>query len=276
MKHFFQQLQTDLDRLLEQAQDNENVFVRLELSVKSTRTVLLQLREYIAENGFENPEDEVVFFKNIKPVFYSRFIYYQWLYSLESRKPLGGKLALQEYYHSELKSLKHFFNRNHSFYEYYRAGWTFLDEFYFRRQGPNYHTTGDDHDFDPLFSTSHDYILAKIRAAEVLEGYLESLLSEPDKIEQGPNLQQKLKWTGDTINLVEIAYGIWLTGQMNNGNAGIAEIIRWLEKVFQVRIGRAHRRWVEIAQRKRTSYTKHLDQMKNAILQRIDNELDVK
>ncbi|MDB4919096.1 MAG: RteC protein [Mucilaginibacter sp.] len=60
-----------------------------------------------------------------------------------------------------------------------------------------------------------------------------------------------LSWTGETINLVEFGYGIWLTGQIKYGNASITEIIQWLEAHFNVKIGKAHRRWQSIMSRKR-------------------------
>jgi hypothetical protein len=82
-----------------------------------------------------------------------------------------------------------------------------------------------------------------------------------------------LKWTGESINLVEIAYGIWLTGQVNHGQASITEIVEFLEKALRVRIGKSHRRWQSIASRKRLSYTKFLDECKTAIEKRVDEEM---
>ena len=86
----------------------------------------------------------------------------------------------------------------------------------------------------------------------------------------GRKFSVDLKWTGDTINLVEIAYGIWLTGQVNQGNSSITEIMELLEEAFQVKIGRPFRRWQEISQRKMISPTKYIDQVKAQILKRID------
>lgn len=46
-----------------------------------------------------------------------------------------------------------------------------------------------------------------------------------------------------------------------------------LESVFRVRIGKPHRRWQSIASRKKLSYTKFLDQCKQAIGKRVDEEM---
>ena len=80
-----------------------------------------------------------------------------------------------------------------------------------------------------------------------------------------------LRWTGESINLVELAYGIWLTGQLNNGNATISEIIRWMEASLGIHVGRAYRRWTEISRRDRVHSTKFIDRMKESIDERIRN-----
>jgi len=87
-----------------------------------------------------------------------------------------------------------------------------------------------------------------------------------------------MRWTGETINLVEIAYGIWLTGQLNNGQlnngqVSVTEIVEFLEVAFRVKIGKPHRRWQGIARRKRLGYTRFLDEMKGAIEKRVEEEL---
>lgn len=84
-----------------------------------------------------------------------------------------------------------------------------------------------------------------------------------------------LRWTGESINLVELAYGIWLTGQLNNGNATISEIIRWMEASLGIHVGRAYRRWTEISRRDRVHSTKFIDRMKDSIDGRIRNGEDL-
>ncbi|RYY14119.1 MAG: hypothetical protein EOO04_30760 [Chitinophagaceae bacterium] len=129
--------------------------------------------------------------------------------------------------------------------------------------------------FDPEFSTAGDYVFARFIANERTQEFLTNCLYGPEETETLSGMTKRrvtLKWTGDAINLAEMAYGIWLTGQVNHGNAGIAEIMGWLEVNFQVNIGRPFRRWQSISSRKRVSQVKYLDQMKAAILKRLDDE----
>jgi len=65
------------------------------------------------------------------------------------------------------------------------------------------------------------------------------------------------------------------TGQVNNGDAGVAEIIQALECAFQVNVGRAYRRWQSISQRKRVSPVKYINQMRDAIKKRLDEGNDL-
>lgn len=102
---------------------------------------------------------------------------------------------------------------------------------------------------------------------------LERIAVSLEKDEATPSTATpSLRWTGESINLVELAYGVWLTGQLNNGNATISETIRWMESSLDIRIGRAYRRWTEISRRDPVNTTKFLDRMKVAILERIRNE----
>jgi hypothetical protein len=133
---------------------------------------------------------------------------------------------------------------------------------------------------DPLpgFSTALDHTFAKFIAYEHLQLYLVGQLTDLFAETKLPakRATRILKWTGETINLAELAYGIWLTGQLNHGKASMAEIMRWLEEIFGLHIGDPHRRWQEIAQRKSVSPTKYLDLMVAEVKQRLENEHDLK
>ena len=121
------------------------------------------------------------------------------------------------------------------------------------------------------------YLFAKFLAYENVQHYILELISEikisniMNSLTANSESDTEMKWTGDAINIIEVAYGIWLTGQLNNGNATLTQIVKWLETNLKVTIGNIQSRFAEISSRKRLSPTKFLDQMKDAILKRIDN-----
>ena len=250
---------------------------RLHHSLPIINRVNSELREYILREGFINEEEEVYFFKLVKPKFIALQLYESLFYSLSTQTPCGTKEMVNAYYEGELLQVLREFRLNEFHYQYYRTKATELDHLYFLRNAkPINIPIVDLSEPFPGYSTAMDYSIAKFIAYERLQAYLLELMTdvyaERRMVKQGLEIGLKLKWTGESINLVELAYGIWLTGQINNGNASITEIIQWLEVNFRVKIGLAFRRWYAISQRKRVSTTKYVDQMRAAILKRLDDE----
>jgi hypothetical protein len=250
---------------------------KLSGALNSITLALEELRAYVLAHPFTNAAEEIHFFKYEKPRFFANQIFLLEQFTIENQKPLEDKELQRTYYQNELKFVLRFFEQYKFQYGYFEMAATELDDKYFlRNAGPISMIMPVLPDRDPEFSTNADYLFAKFIAYEKLQDFIIKQLWDLSH----PNLDQPvvsrkfsvdLKWTGDTINLVEIAYGIWLTGQVNHGNATITEIIELLEEAFQVKIGRPFRRWTEIAQRKMVSPTKYIDHCKAEILKRIDD-----
>jgi hypothetical protein len=241
--------------------------------------VINDIKAEVLKNGFAIQEEEIYFFKHIKPSFYALQIFELLLHDLSVRKPVGTPEMLKVYFEEELAYLLRMFRTNAFHYHYYKTGATELDDRYFLRNAePGRIPIMDVIDPLPGFSTTLDFTFARFIAYERLQLYLldelTALYSE-NKVSVKKS-GRKLKWTGETINLAELAYGIWLTGQLNHGKASMAETARFLEEVFGVHIGDPHRRWQEIAQRKSVSPSKYLDLMAAEIRRRLENELDLK
>ena len=62
------------------------------------RPLFEELRQFIHNYNFLNDDEEIEFFKNIKPFILSKLIYYNDIYLLELRKPNGSKEVLKEHY----------------------------------------------------------------------------------------------------------------------------------------------------------------------------------
>ncbi len=81
-----------------------------------------------------------------------------------------------------------------------------------------------------------------------------------------------MRWTGDTIYLAELGYGIYLTRQLNGGTATLTDIFQWLEESLNVTIGKPSKRLAELKARKRLSQTKYTDEMKDSIRNKIERD----
>lgn len=250
---------------------------RLSASLQLIRSLLNQLREQAILHPFKGRMEEIHFFKNVKPCFLSAKIFEQERYNLEQSKPIGTWEKLLTFYEKELDIIQRFFAQYAYLYQYYRSGLVELDELYFVRGAevpavfvPEY---GEP---DPEFSTAGDYLFAKFKAFEQLRDYILEYIrlgSPASLATTGNGYQSKpLLWTGESINLVELGYGLFDSGQLNNGKAGVNDIFKWLEEHFNVSIGIPARRFVEIKRRKRLSRTRFLDNMRESVNKKIEKD----
>ena len=243
-------------------------------SVAAIRDTLGRMREEIIENPFEDQAEEILFFKDCKPRCYALMILEFEAFNLEQNKPVGTDDLLRQYYLEELELIRRFFAHNAFWYGYYRNGMTELDTVYFiRGQDLKNVLFPGAPEQDPVFSTGADYLFSKFIAFEQMQEKLLGAIRALEPAQPGAGESRKsrvLRWTGESINLVELGYGLFDTGQFNNGQAGIGEIFSWLEENLQISIGIPARRFVEISRRKRLSRTKFLDQLRDAVNRKVD------
>lgn len=278
MLKFSEKLYAQLKEEIAQIQATEtDPFKILSANLKCTRVALKELKGYILKNPFKDETEQIYFFKHIKPKFYCLHIFYLEKYNIETSIPVGDTEMLKSFYKDEIKAVSRFFQHIYFHYQYYRLGATELDELYFVR-GVEVQSVliPEVPEPDPVFSTSCDYLFSKIKAYELLQDYVLQMLRSLDPAII-PAIDEKelpeLKWTGDKVNLVEVIYAFYFTGQLNSGNADIALIIQFMERHLKIDLSRAYRDFIDIRKRKVISPTKYIDQMRNSIHKRIDDEL---
>jgi hypothetical protein len=279
MKEFLKKLYNSLKEELEVIVDFGTLPVRrLAAALTALGEALITIKAYLKNSPFKSENEEIDFFKHEKPLFVSEQLYAIEIFTIETNRPIGDIAALKTYYELELAVIKRFFNQYQFLYQYFIHELKELDSLLFiRGQTPSNIILPENGGTDPEFSTACDSLFAKFMAYERLREYIMGELESLDNL-TGVILPAangkfvELIWTGESINLVEVAYGIWLTGQINNGNATITEIIQWLEVHLQVKIGRAYRRWQSISRRKRVATTKYIDEIREALLKRLDDE----
>lgn len=279
MKHFTDTLYTSLLQEIEQLEEDNASSPAVQrikiLDVLHQR--MEELKNRVLEQGFASTEEEIYFFKYQKPKISSLLIYHARLDMIELTKPEGTRQDLLCFYENELAAIRRFFNQNLPLYQYFRSEASYLDEKLFLRGRQDIAGLVSllKLEADERFSTAADLLIARMMANEKLKAVLHQRIAQLEQPSAGllasPPVR-RLRWTGEAINLVEIAYGWHCTGQINHGQAGIAEIVRWLEENLGVSIGRPYRRFTEIKRRKLLSQTRFLDQMREAILRKLDEE----
>lgn len=265
MIQFSRKVLSDLEGELQViAFDYDNPIVMCEKSTEATVKHLYTLKNFIIKNGFENLENEILFFKTIKPKFTSKLIYFKKVRNLESRKPQGSKRIIRKYLDNELNKLNNYFSENMEFYNYYRQGSDFVDYKIFIRNNIdiNYNLEYFYFELDHRFATSHDFKVAAILGNENFQKYVENKianLSNIKPLEIRPQIElPTLKWTEGKSAIIELIYALHTQKAFNNGKADIVDIAKHFEIVFDINLDDIYQVSNEIKNRK-INITKFLD-----------------
>lgn len=260
---------------LEQDDSIKCAQISIEICLKAVHKLKVTILKY----KFRTQNEEIKFFKEVKPKFISPLIYHLKIFKIESRKPNGGDKIKRKYYLHELEKLKNYFDSNLDFYRYYRTQSNYLDHKYFLRGKYDIRLTVDSFFFeaDERFCTSHDFKVAKILAHDRLQVYLEEELSNLDRKETNMITQEapkvKLYWTESKTALIELIYALHAQGAIDNGKADIKDIAVLFEHFFGIELGDYYRTFLEIRVRK-TGRTKFIDAMKHSLIKRMDEADD--
>ncbi|MDV3970658.1 RteC domain-containing protein [Elizabethkingia anophelis] len=241
-----------------------------EIAIKMILGCLAELKKFILEREFKSDEEEIYFFKHLKPQMVSKLIYYNTIFKIETKRPFGGEKTLRKYLNKELEKLKRSFDNNLEFYKYYRTNSTYLDHKYFVRGKHDIKLSLDTFYFeaDHSFSTSHDYKVAKILANDMIQVYLEDQLSISNQKKYD---NDSLKWTGSKTALTELIYALYANGVFNNGNADIKVIAKVFESMFNIDLGDFYHIFMELKFRK-INRTKFIDSLRDALIRKMDEQ----
>ncbi|MFR4276461.1 MAG: RteC domain-containing protein [Bacteroides thetaiotaomicron] len=258
--------------------DMEDCHISIEESADMTaflNNCLTDLRAFFFSLESITQEDEILFFKEIKPEILGFLLYFNKIHTIELKCPNGSNDTLIEYYENEQKNLTFFFERNLDFYQYYRAKSTHLDNQYFLRKKIDNKVCLESVYFimDNDFCTGYDYKVAKIICNEMLRIYLNKKVNS---LEKQLFIDKKratlpignLRWTGPLVALTEVGYGFDASEYVNNGKADIKEIMTGLEILFNVDLGKYYRAYTSM--RNREEQTKYL----KIIIERLKKRMD--
>ena len=212
--------------------------------VKFIAPMYERLREMVISYSFPSVEDEIYFFKELKPEILSKYIYFSKVYHIELKCPDGSNDCIREYLSAELDKLTYFFRNNIEFYQYVRSQSTHLDNFYFTRKPIGTSTMlsfeSCQYDADPLFSTGYDYKAAKILCNKHLKVYLENRIANLNNVEHNIMRSSKCNtmcFTGKKNALIELGYALVSSGDINHGNIEIKEFMEYLSAIFNIDLG---------------------------------------
>lgn len=244
--------------------------------IGSIQAAFDKLKAYLEKHPFETPEAEIHFFKYIKPKFIAEQVYAMEMFTIDVSRPIGDEEMLKSFYKLELSYIERFLYQHRSLYQYFQYEETVFDPTYFiRGRQKSFLPVPDciEPYPDPSFSTGCDYLFGRFIACERLQKFLSLKLSPNGALIPSPTRKKVcLPYTGESIELVEIIYGLYLKGRVKYGKASLNQLFYLFEEMFEIKLGMPNRRWQSIAMRKRISTTRFLDDLKDALLKKIDDD----
>lgn len=255
------------------SEKNHLTHLKLTEELSLIHSILCALTEYVKKHPFTSIDEEIEFHKQIYPQFKCLYIYHAEAHNLTQEVPDGDRKSIRKYYRSQLNIIGHYIHHNQFHYRYFKLKGTELDHLYFTSAANRQSvlipvlselSLGD--------STTMGYLYARFRAYELLYHFILMKLQEMQPNIPGNSVKKTLKWTGETVNLIEMAHGVHLNKQINNGDIGIVEFFENLGEFFGVNLGVPKKGFDDLKKRKRLSKTNFIDHMREAILQRMDDE----
>ena len=269
-------LRKETDDIVDGIESSENNILKKSLDASHVlANAFDKLKKFILSYKFQSEEEEINFFKEVKPRFCYRLIYYRKLYNIEINRPVAALCTQKEYLHEELRAINKYTNKRLDFVRYYRSGSTHLDSLYFLRNRVDTEQYLETfyYELDPNFSTNCDFKVAKIMANDMLSAYLmqEIELLNDNGIKLGKfNIPSTKKtWMGSKAELQEQIYSWDSAGSF--GNVPLTQLYDYIQNVFNIQLdGNLSRTFGDL--KIRNTPTPYLDKLKSALLKRMNRK----
>lgn len=222
-----------------------------------------ELKKFAVKYKFRSADEEIEFFKTIKPAFVAHLWYYRKLFKVQLFESYNSQDSKLKYFRKRLLRLEVYIQSQQEFYRYMLAQRTSMDDKYFTRNGT-------DHDLsflDNRFSTSHDIRHSKILAYEQLKIYLLKAIQKIETPSVFPGISG-LTWTGSKTDLIELIYALQSAGVFNKKEADVKQVATYFENTFNISLGNYYRIFQDIRLRK-TGQTNFINQLRENLLSRI-------
>ncbi|MBW8523815.1 RteC domain-containing protein [Chryseobacterium chendengshani] len=268
-QHLYARLTDDLELIEFEHSD----LVRIsELSLWKIDESIINLKALIIPHEFESAADEIHFFKEIKPLFISQFIFHSQIIQILTYQPAAGEKAQRSYFAKEIDKLTIYYQDHAEFYSYHRREATYLDHKYFvrKRYDLKMNLPSGLYDYDENFTTSHDHHISQIKANQKLDEFLKLQIEKIQNKDTVNSLNSPLVWSESKVALVEVVYGLYKLNCFNGGNIELSEVIKFVEKSLDINLGNYHKTIFEIRNRK-TGSTKFLQMVNDNLNQHFRN-----
>lgn len=267
---FTELLQRHHSQLYDIEKKNHDINILAHLAIISCRGTLSRMNQIVLDTPFQNEKAEITFFKKIKSIPLSKLIYYSEILNFENRYPKADKKEQATYTKKEIRKINRFYNYNLDFILYVKEDRANYDTIFYTRNNHdslNY-TNLSMYYRAPEFTTSHDFLLGKVKGFDMYIHYLQKKLSYLKNSVFENQEKSNLIWTSSKAALIELIYALQSSGAINGGAAELKEIASVTERVFNIDLKDYYRTFIEIRSRKIQS-TKFIDKLKDSLISRM-------
>jgi RteC protein. len=276
MIQFTSRLKKEVDAEIERIEHTEvNLMMKSLEASRVLREAYSQLKAFVLSYTFPNEEEEILFFKEIKPRLCFRLIYYRKLHNIELDRPIGTEKQ-REYLTELLNDINKYNHKRLDFIRYYRSGSSHWDSLYFLRgqaDTEQYMETFS-HEFDSDFTTNGDFKVAKILSNDMLSDYL---MREIETLNDNNNIIMgsfgfpaiKLTWKGTKAEFQEQVLAWDSTATF--GDIPFTQLHSYMQNVFNIQVdGKLSRVLDDL--KTRNEPTPFINKLKNLLLRRMDRK----
>lgn len=267
MKKYFMMLMSELETTIHSLKGNDALNMSV-MAMQAIRDVVKQVKDYILLNGFEDINEEILFFKELKPLLHSKLIYYIEIKEIESKRILcASKEFVRAYLVEHVERLTGYLKENIYTYQYLQLGSTFLDEALFTRMNVLESSRVHCDNLDNAYMTAWDDKVSRILAYQML---LEYLNSEILFLDNPLNKSSKLIWRGTKRGLVELIYA--LVTKECFVEATIKELADFFQLNFNIELGDYYGIYKELKERPVKNRAGFLNDLADGLLKRMEHD----
>jgi hypothetical protein len=258
-------LTTELEQILQGESEITTKALRAGWLIQET---LSSFREQIRINDFKCDEDEIYFFRNIKPKIHAYLIFFSILSEIETAKYHKSEEELIHLIDKKFRMFRNIQGEYIDFVTYYMEGMTHLDRQYFLRPTGLVKFTRHSASMmlDPELSTTYDIVAANIIAHQMLKKHL---FPDNENCKTKMPAAPKMKWTMTKSDFIELVYGLQASKAVNYGDVEIIELCQALQSIFKVQIEDPYRIFIDLCNRK-TATVKFIPKMEEGFLRKVE------
>lgn len=243
-------------------------------AINIVASTIVQVNDHVRSVPFSNEQEEIHFFKKIKPEFDGRMIFYLMLLRLSQCSLQTGNTEVAGL-SNQLHLIDLFYKTENAFYLYYKLDRTHLDDKYFLRKSNSFEVPYDeDHvHFDLQTNTYMSAKAARIVAYELFKEHINRTFLAPLSATLGKKENKNepgLRWAASVADFMEFVYSAHEYGLFGKG-IKISTLINFLAPYFGVKVTNGYKTWEDIRLRKKDR-TPFIRSLLTSLERRIDHD----